>query len=126
MKASGFFFRGGCINRGALPVTHGARNSAPSTKGWGSSRENAIPMHGDNFNAVVTFFRLGTTTPDRDLSVHPGREMLPNVAKFGYGDDDFWGRKRSRDSFSMTALLWTKKSLSLHSTAPHLRMLRAR
>jgi hypothetical protein len=55
------------------------------------------------------------------------KEMLPNVAKFGYDDGfEVHGAGSHDISHVSRTLVDPRKNPSLHSTALHLRMLRAR
>jgi hypothetical protein len=68
----------------------------------------------------------GRTSPNVISPRTATREMLPNFAKFGYSGDEFWGADGQSLPTTIAHSVDPKICLSLHSTAPHLRMLRAR
>jgi hypothetical protein len=83
-------FSGVGASTGALCQSPTARERARRQQRGGEVREDAQSPCMVTLSCGRLVLPRGTTTPDRDLSAHCDEKMLPNFAKFGYSDDDFW------------------------------------
>ena len=93
-KSPRFLFPGWVHQQGRFASHPRREKERAVNKGVGKFERTRNPNTWWHFHAVATFFRRRTTTPDRDLSVHSGGEMLPNFANSDTATDFKWAGDR--------------------------------